>query len=90
MEKFSETDAGRAFIATGDGRETSDEVMRAIAFFARDEAEAEAIWEGDALGSVCTLRDIWEHATRNARREVNLCWGDAGEGWARQFEESQT
>jgi hypothetical protein len=42
--------AAAAFIATADSRETSPEVMAAIAFLARDTAEAEAIWNGDMGG----------------------------------------
>lgn len=85
MTKFNETPAGRAFIASADSRETSVEVMKAIAFFARDEAEAEAIWNGDAIDIACTMLDIWEHATSNGARDVNLCWGVEGERWADEF-----
>lgn len=85
MTKFRETDAGRAFIASGDTRETSREVMAAIAFFACHEGEAEAIWNGDALGTACTLLDIWEHATSNGANSVNLCWGEEGEHWVSEI-----
>ena len=84
MTKFSETDAGAAFIASGASRETSAEVMEAIAFFARDLTEAEAIWNGD-MGRACDFLDIWEHATSNGAKNVNLCWGDSGEAWASEF-----
>lgn len=67
MTKFIETAAGEAFIATADSRETSKEVMKAIAFFARDEKEAVALWEGDGFGRVASLSDIWENATGNGR-----------------------
>ncbi len=76
MTKFNETEAGAAFIASGDSRETSPEIMRAIAFFARDEKEAVALWEGDGFGRVANLSDIWEHATGNGRIDDNdLMWG---------------
>ena len=82
MTKFNETDAGFAFIATAHSRETSPEIMNAIAFFARDAAEAEAIWEGTAIGKACTMLDIWENATGNGSIEANdLCWGAAGSQW---------
>ena len=76
MTKFIETEAGAAFIATADSRETSTEVMKAIAFFARDEKEAVALWEGDGLGRVAHLGDVWENATGNGRIDDNdLFWG---------------
>ena len=76
MEKFRETAEAAAFIASGNRRKTSPEIMRAIAFFARDCAEAEAIWHGDAIGSACTLSDIWEHATSNGAKSIDLAWGE--------------
>jgi hypothetical protein len=82
MTKFRDTAAAAAFIATADARETSPEVMQAIVFFARDAAEAEAIWDGSAIGVACDLVDIWEHATNNGANDVNLCWGAEGERWA--------
>lgn len=85
MTMFIETDAGAAFIDSAASRETSREVMEAIAFFARDEAEAEAFWNGDFAGRVDFL-SIWEKATNNGSNSVDLCWGDAGEDWADQFE----
>ena len=82
MTQFNETEAARKFIASADSRETSREVMTAIAFFARDEAEAENIWNGDAIDIACSLTDIWEHATSNGTRDANLCWGETGGAWA--------
>jgi hypothetical protein len=83
MTNFRDTDEAATFIATAASRETSIEVMRAIAFFARDLSEAEAIWDGDAID--CTMQDIWENATSNGAKNVDLCWGDAGEAWADDF-----
>lgn len=85
MTKFNETQAAADFIASADSRETSREVMQAIAFFARDEAEAEAIWNGDAIDVACTLLDIWENATNNGANDVNLNWGVNGDSWAVEF-----
>lgn len=85
MTNFRDTDEAAKFIETGASRETSTEVMEAIAFFARDLTEAEAIWSGDAIGKACTMQDIWENATSNGANDVNLCWGDAGETWAEEF-----
>ena len=76
MTKFLDTDAAANFIASADSRETSPEVMRAIAFFARTADEAEAIWSGLAHETVCHLADIWEHATGNGRLDdSDLFWG---------------
>ena len=75
MTAFIDTEAGAAFIATADSRYTSAEVMRAIAFFARNEAEAEALWEGDER--IAKFSDVWEHATGNGLIDDNtLMWGD--------------
>jgi len=84
MTKYNETDEGLAFIATADSRETSPEIMEAIAFFARNTAEAEALWRGDGLGKIANPSDIWEHATNNGLRPASdYAWGDAGYDWAR-------
>jgi len=67
------------FNETADSRNTSKEVMEAIAFFARNEAEAEAVelWEGDPMESIANLSDIWEHATNNGKiDDTELMWGD--------------
>lgn len=83
MTKFNETDAGLAFIATGKSRETSTEIMEAIAFFARDIDEAEMLWNGDGFDKIASLSDIREHVTRNGLRDASdFCWGAAGENWA--------
>jgi hypothetical protein len=77
MVKFKDTDAGEDFIQSASSRGTSKEVMEAIAFFAQNEKEAQALWEGDAIGSVAHLSDIWEYATNNgAKDEDFLFWGD--------------
>jgi hypothetical protein len=86
MTKFNETDEGRAFIATGDSRETSPEIMEAIAFFARNIAEAEALWNGEGLGEIANPSDIWEHVTRNGLRDASdYVWGAAAADWAVQI-----
>ena len=36
--------------AAADSRETSSEIMQAIAYFERDLSEAEALWAGDGFG----------------------------------------
>ena len=83
MTRFNETDEGRAFIATGDSRETSPEIMEAIAFFARNTAEAEALLNGDDLGEIANPSDIWEHVTNNGLRDAsNYVWGEAGADWS--------
>ena len=76
MTPFRETDDAADFIATADSRETSPEVMKAIVFFARDLAEAEAIWEGN-LENICDVSDLWENATNNGKLpdSETLFWG---------------
>lgn len=87
MTKFIDTAEGQDFIASGHSRETSPEVLEAIAFFARDLEEAEAAWNGDGrVRGICTDRDIWEHATSNGTRDADLHWGQEGEFWAEEFE----
>lgn len=82
MPRFAETDNGLAFIASAAARETSPEIMRAIAFFARNLEEAEAIWRGDMLGA-CDLLAIWEHVTNNGLTDAEFyVWGAAGNQWA--------
>ena len=82
MAHFEQTDAGAAWMATGDARETSPEIMAAIAFFARDEAEADALWNGDGFGRIANPSDIWEYVTNNGQRDAtDYCWGAAGTNW---------
>ena len=82
MAKFYETAEAAAFIATADNRETSREIMEAIAFFARDINEAEDLWDGDGFGVICHPSDIWERVTGNGRTEAtDYAWGVAGKNW---------
>lgn len=76
MTKWSETSEAAAFIASADSYRTSIQIMRAIAFFARNAAEAETIWEGDGY-DIASLSDIWENATNNGQLDdAELFWGD--------------
>ena len=76
MPKFAETQAAADFIATYDCRETSREVMHAIACFASDEAEAETLWADGRIGGCDFALPIWEHATGNGRVDDDgLFWG---------------
>lgn len=87
MAPFRDTDEAEAFIATGNSRETSREIMAAIAFFARDLAEAEALWNGDGFGRVCHPSDIWERVTKNGRNDpTDFAWGAEGENWWKAIE----
>ena len=82
MTNFRDTPDGAAFIAEANSRQTSPEIMSAIAFFARDRAEADALWNGDGLGVICTPLDLWEHVTGNGQRDTRgYCWGAAGSAW---------
>lgn len=81
MTTFRHTAAGQEFVASGASRETSPEIMEAIAYFARNTDEAEAIWSGD-FGSSCNALDIWARATSNGvRASDDYCWGAAGSDW---------
>lgn len=84
MTHFADTDAGEQFIASAASRETSREVMEALAFFARDAQEAEDFWNGDFRGRV-DLLSIWENATNNGSRDADLSWGDSDDAWAEEF-----
>jgi hypothetical protein len=82
MTAFIDTDAGEDFVASASSRETSIAIMKAIAFFAHDEEEAEALWNGDGLGRICHLSDIWEHVTNNGLTHAeDYFWGASGNAW---------
>lgn len=82
MTKWNETQEAADFIATGGSRETSPEIMKAIAFFARNKEEAEALWNGEGFGRICHPTDLWEHVTGNGlRNPEEFCWGASGFLW---------
>jgi hypothetical protein len=82
MSNWQHTLEADDFIATGDSRETSKEIMEAIAFFARNLHEAEELWNGDGFGTVCNPTDLWEHVTKNGLRDPqDFLWGTAGKHW---------
>jgi len=88
MIKFYESEEGIAFISTAGTRETSPEIMRAIAFLARNAEEAEQMWQGDLLGETGLLA-IWEHATNNGLTDAGeLYWGASGNAWANIFDDA--
>lgn len=65
------------FIASGESRCTSREIMETIAHFARTGDEAEALWDGSGFGVVATLADICERATERGQIDPgDLFWGD--------------
>lgn len=67
---------------------SASEIMEAIAFFARNSAEAEALWNGDGFGTVCHPSDLWERVTGNGRREpTEFTWGSAGRNWWKHISE---
>lgn len=82
MANWCETDEAAEFISTANSRETSREIMEAIASLARDLDEAEALWDGDGFGRIANPSDIWERVTGNGRRDASdYCWGAAGTDW---------
>jgi hypothetical protein len=89
MTNWRETDEAAEFIATGDSRETSREIMQAVAFFAHTLGEAEELWNGDGFGRICNPSDLWEHVTGNGRRDpTEFCWGAAGSHWWNHIQSS--
>lgn len=86
MKPWIETAEATEWMATGDSRETSPQIMEAIAFFARNKQEAETLWNGDGLSEICNPTDLWERVTGNGRREASdFCWGSAGHDWWNQI-----
>ena len=82
MTHWKDSSEATAWIATADSRETSREIMQAIAFFARNQDEANRLWSGDGFGEICHASDLWEHVTGNGRRDASeFCWGAAGHKW---------
>ncbi len=77
MSQFSGTADGVNFVATADSRETSECVMWAIAYHARDLSEAERFWQGDFPHHDGRWEAaIWETATQNgAIDDTSLFWG---------------
>ena len=84
MTLFRDTDAAAEFIATADSRNTSPEVMRAIAHYAYNAAEAVALWDGSrrvptgrSWGWGPGIHRIARYATDNGRlHSASLHWGD--------------
>lgn len=77
MSKWNETAEAAAFVASANNRNTSVQIMLAIAFFARNIGEAEMLWNGDGIGAIASISDIWEHATGNGLiDDAGLYWGD--------------
>ena len=78
MTLFRDTNAAAEFIATADSRNTSPEVMRAIAHYAHDRAQAVATWDGNGYSwDGSSVGHIARHATDNGRLHgADLHWGD--------------
>jgi len=81
MLEFYYTDEASDFIKSGASRETSDEIMAAIAKIARNPTEAERIWEAPTDDETCAIAQI---ATKNGADGIpsDYCWGAAGSDWA--------
>ena len=79
---YENTAEAEAFIATGDSRETSAEIMKAIAFLARNTAEADALWT-DGKAACGSIVDVQEIVTKNGRLDASdFVWGAAGSDWS--------
>lgn len=82
MTQWMHTQEAADFIATGEIRKTSPEIMEAITFFARNLDEAERVWKGEGLGRICHLVDVWEYVTGNGMRNASdYVWGADGDQW---------
>jgi len=75
MTDFIRTDAADTFIAEADARETSTEVMRAIAEQATDYTDAAAIWENGPRHKA-QADAIIASATAGGESADDLHWGD--------------
>lgn len=73
-----------AFLRSADCRETSDEIMEAIAWLADgDFKRAVRIWEDPTDEEWLA---IWERVTKNGLHPANeFFWGAAGRQWAREI-----
>lgn len=83
MIHFSDTQDALDFIGTADSRETSPQIMEAIASHSANTAEAVTIWENgiDNWDSSAQLNFL-ERATGNGRVPARaLMWGAAGSNW---------
>lgn len=68
------------FIATAASRETSTEIMEAIASIAQTEEEAVRIWSNP---TETELHHITEYVTKNGLHDpADFCWGANGKSWA--------
>jgi len=76
------------FLASGDSRETSAELIEAIYCVAgRDDKRAVDMWENGVTDG--ELAAIIERVTRNGLHEASdFCWGELGSDWASLISES--
>jgi hypothetical protein len=83
MTHFQHTPEAAAFIATADSRETSRQIMEAIAAFAANADEAKVIWEvGIENWDERSARAFVDTATRDGQVDAaDLVWGAAGSNW---------
>ena len=88
MTHFKHTAEGADFIASADSRETSREIMEAIAAFAGDLQAAEYIWEEGPVNfddeSLRAFLDTITHDGQGVALE-DTCWGAEGSGWSAPF-----
>lgn len=73
-----------AFLGSADSRETSDEIMEAIAWLASGNFKrAVRIWEDPTEEERLA---IWEYVTKNGLHPANgFFWGAAGRRWASEI-----
>jgi len=85
MMEWKHTDQAQNFVNTADSRETSREIMQAIADFASSLEEAEEIWEnGISDWDDLAKRNFVATVTGEGRRgePSDFCWGVQGLRWA--------
>ena len=76
----TQDDKMTSFLDSADSRETSTEIMEAIALVAKSDAdEAERIWEDPTLEQ---LTQVWQIVTHGGEIEsTEFCWGTSGRAW---------
>ncbi len=75
----------QAFLASADSRETSIEIMRAIAAFSRNANDAEIIWQ-DGIGNwdASSAKAFVNAVTGNGAYDpTDFHWGAAGGNWVK-------
>lgn len=87
IRDYRDSDEAAAFIATGDSRGTSREIMCAIVGFVDSTEEAEIMWqEGLCDWDDASAFVFVNVVTADGRDDPRgFCWGVNGSDWMREF-----